>query len=217
LLLLPAYGHAGLIDNSASITVLDVAPSSVRSPARTSDTEIFFFKERSNVVLSSPLRVNISLPGTSPLIDGKNFSVDDVEVGTRVDSYFVHINTPTGDSLSRFQGKLTFDEKILGICVYEQTLDPSDLILGLPGTEYPLPPSGFRGLEFGFGDGAASNTIDLITLSDDRFTVEFNTRTRGLDQFRIITAVPEVSSVVQLMIAGLTSAGFVCFRRRTVA
>ena len=99
-------------------------------------------------------------------------------------------------------GTLTFDREILGIAVGDGTLNPSDTLVGHPGAAFPTPPNGLRGWEFGFGDGAAPNTIDQITLSADRKTIDVVPRCNGLDQFRVITTVPEPATWLLMASAG---------------
>jgi len=120
--------------------------------------ELLGFDELQNVVLTSPLAID--LPGGS------------IPAGTRVKSHYVFFDPSASSTIG---GTAIFDDDILGIMTSTNTLQTSDF-LGAPGTNY-LSPS-MRGLE--------SNDSAVIT--DARtVTVSFFASSPG-DYIRVITA-----------------------------
>lgn len=125
--------------------------------------------------------------------------------GTSVFAYMLHTdpigNPPNGVS---FQGTIRFPYQVLGVIFLDADLDATDNILGSASTAYP---NGlrFRGVDFGPQDR------DVISIHNDYFvTFQFMTFS-AVDQVRILTAVPEPTSVFGLA-AGI--AGLLARRRR---
>jgi len=202
--------HAGLLNPTGAVSIV-IPPSDVSEGAFESNTEIRAFAERQNVLLTEDLLVNILNPGTSPDGDGPNLSPGDIPSGTRVSSYLLHFDTlePSPDPIMAV-GTISFSTDILGIIVNSGRLSSTDSVVGL--SELVYPGGGNRGLEFNLDGGG----LDSITLSEDRRTVSVTFRNnQATDQVRVITVVPEPSSLVILAMgtAGIFCIGLVRRRR----
>ena len=90
------------------------------------------------------------------------------------------------------KGSVTFDTDVLGLILDDNELNDSHSILGVVDTDYP---DGF-GYDFFFGEN--------ISLWPDARTVSvFCTTDVGIDNVRIVTAVPEPASLGLLGLGGL--------------
>jgi hypothetical protein len=157
------------------------APTSVKLGANESDTTMTTFDERQCVSLSQPLQVDI----TRRAVVNRRHELTPGVIGTgvSVSSHFVHVD-PVGRKLITLTGRLTTDERILGVIVTRQRLDASDF-LGATGTSYPTNAIG-RQMEPG---------NDAVDISDDRHSVRIKS-TAGLqfDQLRVITRCGETEA-----------------------
>jgi len=186
--------------SAANVTTLGAIslvapPPDVRLNALRDDTTIWAFAEQQNVLLAAPLTFSITQPGTSPSGGNINNSPGDVSAGTRVNSYYLHYEsvTGTGNHNVLTSGSITFDTDILGIAIYNARLNQSDAALALGTTLYPHNQE--RELDIADNSIYGQDGNDRITLSADRRTVFLEIgNTGGLDQVRIVTAVPEPSA-----------------------
>ena len=106
-------------------------------------------------------------------------------------------------------GTTVFSTRILGIITTDAGLDNTDATLGLGTTMYPTGLV-FRSLELPY-----AITPDSVTLGSDDRTFSFVSNTAAvLDQMRIITLVPEPSSIV-LSATGATLAALAYRRKRS--
>jgi hypothetical protein len=160
-------------------------PASVMPDTLESDTQAFAFDEQQGLLLSSGLTVDITTPGTYHVPNGGvPLTPGTIPAGTLVSSHFVHadpVGNPdpvTGTKL--YNGTITFDGTIIGIIVYDATLDSSDGVVGAPGTVYPSTPpaDNSRGLE-----------QNDIVFYNDMHTIGLHLALHRLDQVRIITTV----------------------------
>jgi hypothetical protein len=158
---------------------LIAAPPSVEFNELESDTTQFAFSERQCVTLGSPLKVNISVPGTyDELID---LTPAAIPAGTKVSSHFVQADK-IGLGLPRIEleGTLTTDAPVLGIIVRQGALDGSDF-LGAIGTVYPT-------FQFGRSLALNANQNDFVVLSADLHTVTLHTDNAAhSDHMRVIS------------------------------
>lgn len=198
--------QAGLIFNGN-------LPSDVsQNDGSESNTDIFLYAEQENFLLSQNLNINSLSDFESNEADGGV-----IASGTLINSFFLSFDAvgDTNNSLnSEFDGSYNafgsyeFDTEILGIIWsgsrpvgqtnalgYDNTyLDLSDAILGKIGTEYGTGDIG-RGLETqAFYDG--NNTKDIITVDGKKLTLSLFAKPAYADQLRVITAVPEPTSVI---------------------
>jgi hypothetical protein len=178
-----------------------------------SNTDIFLYAERQNLILGSDLNVDYlagsGLPGN-------------IVAGTAVNSFILNfdaVGTDTGGATIHSMGTHLFNTPILAIIwtgkrppAQPQTannLDASDSILGVPGTNYPNGLIG-RGLEL--EDFYATNgTNDFFTIVGNQLSLSVFTKSNYIEQIRVITA-SSVSEPTALLLFGSAIALF-GFRR----
>jgi len=156
-------------------------PATVKLGASESDTTMTSFDEQQCASLSQPLRVDIT---RRAVVNGRHeLTPGVVGAGTSVSSHFVHVD-PVGRKLITLTGRLTTDERILGLIVTRQSLDASDF-LGASGTSYPTNAVG-RQMEPG---------SDAVDIGHDRHSVRIkSTAAIQFDQLRVITRCGETEA-----------------------
>jgi hypothetical protein len=175
---------AGIIHTTGQVDLLSSPPASVKAGKLQSNTDAFAFTEQTGLTLKTAVNVDITSPGTYKSV--ASLTPGTIAAGTPVESYFLHSDPPNNNSM--YDGSVTFSTPILGLIVLSATLSSSDAQLGATGTAYPSNDTG-RGLEL-------TNGQDFVTLSSDRETLTFHFFTHdNVDQVRILTAVPEPSSI----------------------
>jgi hypothetical protein len=194
----------GAISGTTGAVVIAVPPADISNGAWESNTQIRAFSELQQVVLASPLPLDISVPGTSPGAADSNLSPATLQAGTTVNSYALHFDVvgslPTQNA-KEATGSITFSDDVLGLIALSDTLNSTNAILGLPGVIYSN--GADHGLEL---NPAGTGTSDVVTLSADRRTVTVDLQNASFpDDLRIVTAVPEPSSLVlAAMLVGLS-------------
>lgn len=188
-----AFAIDGISSTTGSVQIIS-APPSVDRQAFESSTMIRVFKER-QLSLSS-LAVNTDGPG---LYNGFNdLSYTYVYPTTDIASYFLHFDKVGEDPDHGLilNGSITFDYPILGVMGRSIRLGDTDALLGSPTTVYPLNDDD-RGPEYNY---------DFFRLETDGKTISFGLDCwAGVDQLRIITAVPEPSAIFAFaIVTGLT-------------
>lgn len=181
----PAPG--GALSTTGAVTPVP-APPSVELDEFESNTEIRLFQE-STIVLEGDLLVDITLPGT--YTDPENVSEGSVSAGTAVTSHLLQFDTIASQLVTGIGGSVTFDTQILGVMVFDVTLDLSDATVGLPSVVYPT------GLEFRGTEISTDSFRDAVTLEANLQTLVINRLGVDLvhDQIRVITtAIPEPST-----------------------
>ena len=149
----------------------DPPPPDLSIGAVESNTDTLVFLEAGCVILTAPIIVNRSSPGS---FNGNSNENTTVPAGTKICSYFVH-----GDRLNlpgRLAGGATFSTNpILGL-IYETAQFNATSFLEVPGVNYAYGPA----------EGNDFMTLDLTPGSN---TVTWDLRFGGAtDQIRIITA-----------------------------
>lgn len=137
--------------------------------------------------------------------------------GTQVNSYIFHFDPKAdmGYQVTFNGGGAVFDNNILGLVGSSADLDATDY-LGNAGTVYP---TGYRQRNAGFGDGPDSfgTDGDIYSFSGNTFTIDqLTTNFNRIDQIRVLTAVPEPSTIAGIGI-GVFALGFLTYRRRKAA
>lgn len=199
LLLSPAAVKADIISFTGDVTV--VAPPSSVDLTDTGAAALLFAEQ--SLVLSSPLAVDISAPGSYASLASLTFGT--IAPGTDVSSYYLHTWYSTDILGTVYSGSITFSTPILGVEALSPSLVNTNSLLGSPTTTYTTFVLN-QGYEFG-------TQIDSLTISGD--TLTFLNETYGKpDDLRIITAtsVPEPSTLLMLG-TGLLGIGGV-FRRK---
>ena len=181
------YNNAGgtVHDHIAGVFVI-APPADVTVDKLTSTTHMFLFVEKTNFVLTSPVHVDISAPGTVFTAPGQLTPLN-IPIGTRVNSTYLHHDQP-GSPQNTQNVSITFDTEVLGIIALDSSLVASNGLLGVPTTTYHTTTSG-QGYELNTGGcSTAAGIQDQITLSPDRLTITVCTNVYSApDDIRVIT------------------------------
>lgn len=180
---------------SGAVQWVATPPSDVSSNNWESNTYIRAFAEQQNLKLTQSLATDISVAGTSPSGSSENLSPSSIASGTIIDCYMLHFDKNGSNStVVGATGSITFDEPILGLLVTADSQNAANTLLGLPGVTYST--GGDHGADL-TPDGGANR--DSVTLSSElrTVTVDLNTNYYA-DDLRIITAVPEPTSIFLL-------------------
>jgi hypothetical protein len=190
-------GFASIISTTGAVQVI-AAPGSVQNGGLESNTALEAFAEKQNFLLTTPLSVDITTPGTYTTV--ASLTPGTIASGRVVNSYFVNHDS-VGTTPNFLAGSLTFSANVLGVIVLDNTLRDSDF-LGAPGTLYPVSSFG-RGVDLSGG-------LEGVVLSPTGRTVTlFGISTTNLDQVRIITAVPEPGTLALFALGlAVTTIGF---------
>jgi hypothetical protein len=186
----PAYVPASSISLSGDVEIVS-PPANVRRQEYESSTKIRVFLERELQIQSFP--ENAVLPGTynayGDFVDATFFPNGPIR------SYFIHFD-PVGESLVQLSGSITFAEPILAVIGRSLTMEDTDATLGSPTTLYPTNRFG-RELEY-----QSIGNYDFFRLEPDGHTIFMRLEvSTDVDQIRVITAVPELSSMT--LVVGL--------------
>lgn len=175
-----------------AVCLLRLAPENVEADKLESDDFILLFEEQAAVTLARPLPVTFSDPGRYDLFRGKSKRL---AAGTRVSSYLLHFDSIMRNGRShrlRLDGSVTFPRPILGVIAAGKQLLYTDRLLGHPETAYGDIRS--RGLDSNLRD----NTYDIVTLSEDRLTLDLSFSVRkSCDQLRVLIAAPDPAAPPQ--------------------
>lgn len=203
-----------IVGTSGAFAVIAPPPSVAEGKLR-SDINVFVFPEEQGKTLAKALDMDVTVPGLYSNDSSPDLSPGTIPKGSVIYSYYLH-----ADSLSAsaghpviFEGTITFDAPVLGIDVLAPSLDAGINRLGAFDVFYPFEVAN-SGLEI--KQGADGFALDRFTLSADRRTVSIHWQNVGTtDQMRIVTTVPEPSSLVLALGAGLAVFGVGRCRRRT--
>jgi hypothetical protein len=200
-----------LVSTTGQVIILGTPPASVASGGLQSNTDAYFFQE-SQLILSSPLDVDITEPGTYTTV--AELTPGTIAAGADIDSYMLESQPssvpPAPNNYQTYVGSLTFNSPILGIIVETASLNATDALLGAPGTVYPPPSDLYSGLDLNT-PGCSGSTCgnDALTLSVNGDTLNFDYVTNySEDEIRIITAAtPEPRGIAFICLALLPFLG----------
>jgi hypothetical protein len=175
-----------------------------------SDDVVFGWFESSGVL---PVDVAVDHDGSVGVFDDfADATPTTLSAGKQYASYMFHFD-PVGrpdDYTTVTNAVITFDNPIIGL-LYKgpkvvDSLNATDDILGAPGTTYATGLD-FRGIELrGRDEFAISNGGKVLTLS------LVQALRRGIDEVRVLTAVPEMASVASWLFLAVGFA--VAWRRK---
>jgi hypothetical protein len=156
-------------------------PVSLAPGAFESNDHIHVFLERTDVVLSHDVTVNIVTPGYYKVFRERSGTIP---TGSKVDSYLIHWN-PIGENgiWRKVSGSVTFRRPILGLIAGADRFVASDVWFCHDGTAYPRVDNEARGLE-DLIEGP--NGGDTILFSQDRLTVTVTLSSSAVDELRIL-------------------------------
>lgn len=173
---------AGVIATAGAVRDLG-SPLSLEESALESPDSLSVMKERGGLQLAAGDSIAFDITSPGVVADDPARTPSVAAAGTWVNSHVIHLDAP-GAGTARARGSVTFDTNVIGVIVSHEALAASDELLHAPGVRYPASPE--RGVELA---GAAGR--DTIELSSDRRTVTFSSDVHsGLDQIRVVTAVP---------------------------
>jgi hypothetical protein len=160
-------------------------PSDLRTGAYES-SEIRLFKERTGVVLSEPIAVNIIGPGRF-----ENVALQQPVTlkPTKTDSYLIHLDTLPNDGSGRMhRATIRFQRPIVGVITSSQAMADAHAAVGMPDVLYGTMSDGDAGRFTGF-DNATEQHAETVEISADRRTLTLQISTgNGIDQARVLVA-----------------------------
>jgi hypothetical protein len=175
--------HSYAAIDSTLPNVVEIAPPvDVSKGALEHDTNIVIFQEKENYVLTVDVDVEITSDG---LYECANPALSPAKllIGDRVNSYYLHADKVGSSGFTNFTGSVTFDNDIIGVIIYDDKLDASDLELGAVGTTYNAADVN-RGLDWLVNP---CTNIDSFTLSGNTLTVNNFRVADAQDAIRVIT------------------------------
>jgi len=195
---------AGIVSSTNTI-IFPTPPANVNEGVSEDDTNAQAFLETQGD-LSGGITLDITTSGTFGFNGTDSAVSGSLPAGTPYQSFYFYTD-PIGQSDEQFYtGSATFEFPILGLIVLSDTLEDTDSIVGNPGTSYPTG-VGLRGLEL---TGRDTISLDLGT---NTVSWDFFRTVNVVDSFRVITAVPEPSTIA-MGLTGLTLVGGFMVRRR---
>ncbi|MEM6260229.1 MAG: FecR family protein [Planctomycetota bacterium] len=161
------------------------------------DEKVHVYREPAGVVLREDLTVSRTKPGIYRPTEQRGQAV--VAAGTRVDSYFVHINRPSRPTHRVTRSfTVSFDQPVIALIAHTDLIIESNGRLGDPASRYLK--AGGLGLVSKSGFAPDAPQVDTIEWSDDRKTLTVTLNVEDADQFRVLTqsaAVPHPTPTPQ--------------------
>lgn len=161
--------------------------------------KVNYWTERENYTLTQDLVVSILTPGSFPTTFTTHANNNDNKIvsGTKIASYYIYFDPKNTAGVN---AKFKFDNNILGIISNERGSAANDHFMlsdylidaGVPGANIPGAHFTARGLEIGANEFIKFHNAKEIE-------IDWNASSPG-DQIRVITAVPEPTSMAALAI-----------------
>jgi len=192
----PPLATAGIVSiGGAGEATIVTAPLDLRA-GHSEGTLLQLLVEQQNVILASDLNVDLTAsyldrldgPWTMGVQGVTNASRGTVAAGTSVRSHLIHFDPPGAAPTPIYSAsaEITFDGPILGLMVTNSSLDSSDF-LGIAGVTYPA--GEVRRLE-------NNDTVTYTLTSPNTLTVNVLLANTGIDEVRVITAIPAPGAVL---------------------
>ena len=165
------------------------------TPGSNENTNVQVYLENANLTLSSGLFVDRIGPNFGSVTTG---TTGTLAAGTQVTDYIFHYDFPGMGNGNQTSGTITFDAPILGLEIFTNALDNSDATFAVPGVTY------FTGQDRGLEKFINSpNGMDNFSVSGDALTYNIDSwsTTDGIDEIRVITAIPEPSTALPALLA----------------
>ena len=177
-----------------------VSPGPEFVPGRYEDSErILVFPERSQLLLKSDLKVNVTESGKYIRVRRRDRHV--LAAGQMIRSYLLQLN-PIGEfprkeaNEARVIGQITFDRPIIGLIGGTSLLTKTDELLGHPLGEYE---ENRRGIEPSRSDDLPDSGRDDVTLSRDRRTLSLDlSASSAIDQIRVVVSEQQPETMSRL-------------------
>jgi len=165
------------------------------TPGANENPDVQVYLENAGLTLSSALFVDRIGPNFGNVFSGTSGTL---AAGTQVTDYLFHYDFPGMGNGNQTSGTITFNAPILGLEIFTTALDASDSTFAVPGVTYFLGPD--RGLEKFIN---SPNGVDDFSVSGDQLTYNIDSwsTTDGIDEIRVITAVPEPSTALPALLA----------------
>lgn len=180
------------IDSVGGNVVEITPPADVSEGVLEDNTDVIIFQEKENYVLENDVDVEITEDGIHNSAN-PGLSPATLSTGNVVNSYYIHADkVGSNNNFISFSGSVTFDNDIIGVIIYDDKLDASDVELGAAGTTYDATDVN-RGLDWIVNP---SGNPDSFTISGNTLTVN-NFRVANVqDAIRVITVgIPLVTEV----------------------
>ena len=170
-----------------------VSPGPGFTPGRYENSQhIVVFAERENILLESPVPINLAEPGEYERLRRREQHV--LQPGQRVRSYLLQLD-PVGRQIlkgsdkPRVFGQITFDRPIVGLIAAQRNLSETDALFGDPEGDYG---ELARGVEPSSED---SDGKDAVILAADRRTLILNlAAASAVDQIRVLVSEEELET-----------------------
>lgn len=194
---------AGQVVNDGQLVSQDLSKD-----ALVSDTVnvAHLFTEQTSFQAAVDLQLDITSSGFVNVPSGASPGI--VAAGTPFHSYFLHYDI-FEDGVGTASGSITFDNPIIGLQVFDRTLDKAHAIVGQAGVTYQTSSTLDGTLD--------SSGQDWVVISADRKSLDYRMAVLPqVDTIRIFTQVPEPGSMVLLGL-GLAGVAGARLRRRRAA
>lgn len=170
-------------------------PESLAWDAFESDSTLFIFPERRNVLLAENLDVD-AIPNDELYV--MEFTKATLPAGSRVDCYLIHWDPhlkseqgpPPLKARDKWQVTATvrFSRPIVGLIAVAAGLDATDNLFGVEETIYPSAVRDVNEMARGLEMDATTSTRDRLRFSEDRLELQMHIYGHAYDHLRILVA-----------------------------